>query len=192
MNTPSSGALRSNGYRTPNRGVLSVPGRKPLTRFSLMPLRAALRLVDHEGIAAHSAGDWRKPIESTRRLTIAFWRTSRAKPSPSWRANSLYRSFRTPSDVDPLRFHGMVQILNEISSCCVYPCRMPASPQPPDQFEQMLAEMETPEWKLKYQADHRFLREVIYAGLQDLNTGFDSPLVWPFLPGGFPHCDRPM
>ncbi|HSY35602.1 MAG TPA: hypothetical protein VK814_07630 [Acidobacteriaceae bacterium] len=62
---------------------------------------------------------------------------------------------------------------------------MPASPQPPDQFEQMLAEMETPEWKLKYEADHRFLWEVIYAGLQDLNTGFDSPLVGHFSPADF-------
>jgi hypothetical protein len=57
---------------------------------------------------------------------------------------------------------------------------MPSAPRSRDQFEQMLAECDTPEWKLKFEEDHRFLREVIYAGLTDLNTGFDSPLICHF------------
>jgi hypothetical protein len=48
--------------------------------------------------------------------------------------------------------------------------------EPTDWFEQMLAEMETPEWELSFKQSRRFLRQVIYAGLKDLNTGFDSPL----------------
>jgi hypothetical protein len=61
---------------------------------------------------------------------------------------------------------------------------MPASPTPQDQFEKMFAE-ETPEEKLKFEADHRFLWEVIYAGLQDLNTGFDSTQIGHFSPADF-------
>jgi hypothetical protein len=62
---------------------------------------------------------------------------------------------------------------------------MPSAPQPPDQFEQMLAESDTPESKLKFEEEHRFLREVIYAGLTDLNTGFDSTLIGHFSPEDF-------
>jgi hypothetical protein len=61
---------------------------------------------------------------------------------------------------------------------------MPALPIPPDPVERMFAE-ETPEEKLKFEADHRFLREVIYAGLEDLNTGFDSDLIGHFSPADF-------
>jgi hypothetical protein len=49
----------------------------------------------------------------------------------------------------------------------------------------MLAECDTPESKLKSEEDHRFLREFIYAGLTDLNTGFDSPLIGHFSPADF-------
>ena len=49
----------------------------------------------------------------------------------------------------------------------------------------MLAECDAPEWKLKFEEDHRFLREVIYAGLTDLNAGFDSPLICHFSPEDF-------
>jgi hypothetical protein len=49
----------------------------------------------------------------------------------------------------------------------------------------MLAECDLPEWKLKFEEDHRFLREVIYAGLTDLNTGFDSTLIAHFSPENF-------
>lgn len=62
---------------------------------------------------------------------------------------------------------------------------MPASPTPPDQFEQMFAEMDTPESKLKFEEDHRFLREAVYAGLRDLNIGFDSPQIGHFSPADF-------
>ncbi len=62
---------------------------------------------------------------------------------------------------------------------------MPSAPQPSDQFEQMLAERDTPERKLKFEADHRFVKEVIYAWLKDLNTGFDSPLIGHFSPDDF-------
>jgi hypothetical protein len=62
---------------------------------------------------------------------------------------------------------------------------MPASPTPPDQFEQTFAEMETPESKLKFEEDHRFLREVVYVGLRDLNTGFGSPQIGHVSPVDF-------
>jgi hypothetical protein len=62
---------------------------------------------------------------------------------------------------------------------------MPSAQRSRDQFEQMLAECDAPEWKLKFDEDHRFLREVIYAGLTDLNAGFDSPLICHFSPEDF-------
>ena len=62
---------------------------------------------------------------------------------------------------------------------------MPSAPRSWDQFAQMLAECDTPERKLKFEEDHRFLLEVIYAGLTDLNTGFDSPLIYHFSPEDF-------
>jgi hypothetical protein len=49
-----------------------------------------------------------------------------------------------------------------------------------DWFEQMFAELDTPESKLKSEKRDRFLREVIYTGLTDLNTGFDSALIGHF------------
>jgi hypothetical protein len=49
----------------------------------------------------------------------------------------------------------------------------------------MLAACDTLEWKLKFDEDHRFVRDVIYAGLTDLNTGFDSPLICHFSPEDF-------
>ena len=55
----------------------------------------------------------------------------------------------------------------------------------PDEFEQMFAEMNTPEAKLKFEQSHRFLREVIYAGLTNLNTGFDSESISHFSPQDF-------
>jgi hypothetical protein len=57
--------------------------------------------------------------------------------------------------------------------------------EPPDQFEQMFAELNTPESKLKFEQENRFEREVLYAGLADLNTGFDSDLVRHFSPEDF-------
>jgi hypothetical protein len=56
---------------------------------------------------------------------------------------------------------------------------------PPDPFDQMFAELRTPESKLRFEQSHRFLRRVIYAGLKDLNTGFDSPLICHFSPEDF-------
>jgi hypothetical protein len=48
-----------------------------------------------------------------------------------------------------------------------------------------MAEFATPESKLRFEKEDRFLREVIYAGLTDLNTGFDSPLIGHFSPEDF-------
>jgi hypothetical protein len=39
--------------------------------------------------------------------------------------------------------------------------------------------------QVKFDEDHRFLREVVHAGLRDLNTGFDSPLIGHFSPANF-------
>lgn len=52
-------------------------------------------------------------------------------------------------------------------------------------LEQMLAECNTPEWKLRVDEDERFMRDVVYAGLTDLNDGFDSPLIGHFSPRDF-------
>jgi hypothetical protein len=55
----------------------------------------------------------------------------------------------------------------------------------PDEFEQMFAELNTSESKLKSEQERQFKREVLYAGLKDLNTGFDSPLIDHFSPEDF-------
>jgi hypothetical protein len=55
----------------------------------------------------------------------------------------------------------------------------------PADLERILAEWDSPESKLKFEQSHRFLRRVIYAGLKDLNTGFDSPLACHFSPEDF-------
>jgi hypothetical protein len=52
-------------------------------------------------------------------------------------------------------------------------------------FEQMFAEMDTPEWKLRFEQRNQFEREVLYAGLTELNTGFDSPQAGHFSPVDF-------
>jgi hypothetical protein len=49
----------------------------------------------------------------------------------------------------------------------------------------MMADLASPEWNLKFEQDQRFLGEVIYAGLQDLNTGFDSERIVWFSPADF-------
>ena len=54
-----------------------------------------------------------------------------------------------------------------------------------DWFERMFAEWDTPESKLKFEQKNHFEREALYAGLTDLNTGFDSPLIGHFSPGDF-------
>jgi hypothetical protein len=54
-----------------------------------------------------------------------------------------------------------------------------------DWFERVFAELATPESKLRSEKEDRFLREVLYAGLTDLNTGFDSPLIGHFSPVDF-------
>jgi len=55
----------------------------------------------------------------------------------------------------------------------------------PDEFERMFAELNTSESKLKSEQERQFKREVLYAGLKDLNTGFDSPLIGHFSPEDF-------
>lgn len=52
-------------------------------------------------------------------------------------------------------------------------------------IEQMSAKYDTPEWKLRVEEDERFMREVVYAGLTNLNDGFDSPLIGHFSPKDF-------
>jgi hypothetical protein len=48
-----------------------------------------------------------------------------------------------------------------------------------------MAACDFPVSQLKFDEDHRFLREVVYAGLKDLNTGFDSPMIGHFSPEDF-------
>jgi hypothetical protein len=59
------------------------------------------------------------------------------------------------------------------------------TPQSPYDFERMLAEWDTPESKLKFEQENQFEREILYAGLTDLNTGFDSNLIGHFSPEDF-------
>jgi hypothetical protein len=59
---------------------------------------------------------------------------------------------------------------------------MSETPESTDWFEQMFAELNTPESKVKSEQECRFKREVLYAGLNDLNTGFDSDLIGNFSP----------
>jgi hypothetical protein len=54
-----------------------------------------------------------------------------------------------------------------------------------DWLKQTMAEFATPESKLRSEKEDRFLREVVYAGFTDLNTGFDSPLIGHFSPEDF-------
>jgi hypothetical protein len=39
--------------------------------------------------------------------------------------------------------------------------------------------------RLKFEEDHRFMRESVFTGLANLNTGFDSPLIYHFSPINF-------
>jgi hypothetical protein len=48
-----------------------------------------------------------------------------------------------------------------------------------------MAAYDPPGLQVKFDEDHRFLREVVYAGLKDMNTGFDSPLIGHFSPADF-------
>jgi hypothetical protein len=57
---------------------------------------------------------------------------------------------------------------------------MSAKPRLSNQLEQIIAACDRPGSQLKFDEDHRFLREVVYAGLKDLNTEFDSPLIGHF------------
>lgn len=44
---------------------------------------------------------------------------------------------------------------------------------------------EDPGDRLKFERDHQFMQEVVFAELQNLNTGFDSPLISHFSPSDF-------
>ena len=44
-----------------------------------------------------------------------------------------------------------------------------------------VCELGTPDLKLRSEKENQFEREVLYAGLTDLNTGFDSNLIGHFL-----------
>jgi hypothetical protein len=56
--------------------------------------------------------------------------------------------------------------------------------EPDDWLEEIFAELDTPESKLKFEQGNNFEREVLYAGLTDLNTG-DSDLIGHFSAGEF-------
>jgi hypothetical protein len=62
---------------------------------------------------------------------------------------------------------------------------MLASARSLSQSEQVMAGCDRPSSQLKLEEEHRFLREVLYAGLGDLNNGFDSPLIGHFSPADF-------
>ena len=43
----------------------------------------------------------------------------------------------------------------------------------------------TPAEELKFEEEHRFLEEVVYAGLENINTGFDAAGIFHFSPADF-------
>jgi hypothetical protein len=71
---------------------------------------------------------------------------------------------------------------------------MAAPSRSSNQSEQMTATCDRPGSQLKLEEDHRFLRELVFAGFKDLNTGFDSPLIGHFSPEDFlvviDRCER--
>jgi len=44
---------------------------------------------------------------------------------------------------------------------------------------------EDPGDRLKFERDHQFMQEVVFTELKNLNTGFDSPLIFHFSPSDF-------
>jgi hypothetical protein len=44
---------------------------------------------------------------------------------------------------------------------------------------------EYPGDRLKFEGDHQFMQEVVFTELKNLNTGFDSPLIFHFSPSDF-------
>lgn len=55
----------------------------------------------------------------------------------------------------------------------------------PESPHDVLTSGVSPVSRLTSDVDHRFLREVVYSELADLNTGFDSPLIGHFSPADF-------
>jgi hypothetical protein len=47
-------------------------------------------------------------------------------------------------------------------------------------FDELLSSLQDPEWNAKFDADHRFMEEGVYIGLEDLNSGFDSEGIYHF------------
>jgi len=43
----------------------------------------------------------------------------------------------------------------------------------------------TPEERMKFEAEHRFMEEVVYAGLENINSGFDAVGIFHFSPADF-------
>lgn len=53
----------------------------------------------------------------------------------------------------------------------------------PDEFiqiERMMEVLDSPEWQAKHEKDQQFLRDFVYSGFTDINTGFDSPRICHF------------
>ena len=48
-----------------------------------------------------------------------------------------------------------------------------------------MSDVTSPEWNFKFEQDKRFLGEAIYAGLRNVNTGFDSERIVWFSPEDF-------
>jgi hypothetical protein len=64
--------------------------------------------------------------------------------------------------------------------------------EPDDWFEQMFAELNTPESKLRSEKEDRFLQEVLYAGLTDLKHRLRLSADRSLFSGGVPHRARSL
>jgi hypothetical protein len=121
------------------------------------------------------------PETELRETLKPFERRCLKRPNHKKEHLSFSRSWRDGDQVSTLRPRKMWVGRDEPADVTL----MTATPRSPDEFEQMFAEWDTPESKLKLEQEDRFLREVIYDGLTDLNTGFDSPLIGHFSPEDF-------
>lgn len=58
------------------------------------------------------------------------------------------------------------------------------APNIPEGWEELFRPMTDAELQ-KFDEDHRIMEQVIFVGLGDINTGFDSPLIFHFSPTDF-------
>jgi hypothetical protein len=64
-----------------------------------------------------------------------------------------------------------------------------AEPNTPDGWEELFRPMTDAE-RMKFEAKHQFMDQVVFVGLKNLNTGFDAPGIHHFSPADFSDAIR--